>query len=353
MDALAAAQPPPAGGEFTERFKFTGQAGEYFRIWIVNLLLTIVTLGVYSAWAKVRRLRYFAGHSWLAGSAFEYHGQPRQILKGRMIAAAFIIPYLLVAYLFPPWDALFIVLLAAAMPFLVVKSRLFTARMTSWRNIRFDFVGTYRRAAVVYIGFMLLTVLTLGLLFPYWTYARQRFLIENSKFGATPFDFRARVVDYYLATLFAGLIVVTGVFVGALFMGGAAVAVGDANAASMGPMMVLGVVLMGLSYLLAYAFLQARIANVAYSNTHLAQHRINSELEMWPLFGLYVTNALGVALSLGLLIPWAQIRLHRYQLERLSLQVNGSLDQFAGEQQQQVAATGEEIGDLLDVDFGL
>ncbi len=32
-------------------FRFTGNGGEYFRIWIVNLMLTIVTLGIYSAWA--------------------------------------------------------------------------------------------------------------------------------------------------------------------------------------------------------------------------------------------------------------------------------------------------------------
>jgi uncharacterized membrane protein YjgN (DUF898 family) len=39
-------------------FEFRGTGGEYFRIWIVNLLLTILTLGIYSAWAKVRQLRY-------------------------------------------------------------------------------------------------------------------------------------------------------------------------------------------------------------------------------------------------------------------------------------------------------
>lgn len=42
-----------------QRFSFTGTGSEYFRIWIVNLLLSIVTLGIYSAWAKVRRMKYF------------------------------------------------------------------------------------------------------------------------------------------------------------------------------------------------------------------------------------------------------------------------------------------------------
>ena len=51
-----------------EQLRFTGSGAEYFGIWIVNLLLTIITLGIYSAWAKVRRLQYFYRHTEVAGS---------------------------------------------------------------------------------------------------------------------------------------------------------------------------------------------------------------------------------------------------------------------------------------------
>jgi uncharacterized membrane protein YjgN (DUF898 family) len=168
-----------------ESFHFNATGAEYFRIWIVNLLLTIVTLGVYSAWAKVRQLRYFYGSTQLAGSSFEYHGQPLQILKGRLIAVAMLIPYFIVAALFPPWELLFVLAFLIGLPFLVVKSRLFGMRMTSWRNIRFDFTGSYRKAAKVYLGLLLLVVITLGLAAPYWTYARQKFLIGESQISAT------------------------------------------------------------------------------------------------------------------------------------------------------------------------
>ena len=73
------------------RLEFTGSGPEYFRVWIVNLLLTIVTLGIYSAWAKVRSLRYFYGTTSLDGTAFEYHGTGLQILKGRLIAFAVLV----------------------------------------------------------------------------------------------------------------------------------------------------------------------------------------------------------------------------------------------------------------------
>jgi Zn-dependent protease with chaperone function len=66
-------------------FEFRATGAEYLRIWIVNLLLTIVTVGIYSAWAKVRRLRYFYGSTALDGASFEYHGKPLAILKGRLI----------------------------------------------------------------------------------------------------------------------------------------------------------------------------------------------------------------------------------------------------------------------------
>ncbi|HYP18040.1 MAG TPA: DUF898 family protein, partial [Opitutus sp.] len=51
--------PPPAPASFI----FHGSVREYFRIWIVNTLLTILTLGVFSAWAKVRKRRYLRGNT--------------------------------------------------------------------------------------------------------------------------------------------------------------------------------------------------------------------------------------------------------------------------------------------------
>jgi hypothetical protein len=64
------------------RLTFTGSGAEYFRIWVVNLLLTLATLGIYSAWAKVRRLQYFDRNTQLAGATFDFHGAPRPCCAG-------------------------------------------------------------------------------------------------------------------------------------------------------------------------------------------------------------------------------------------------------------------------------
>jgi uncharacterized membrane protein YjgN (DUF898 family) len=61
MEKVSGSESPSqaSSARAAEQLHFTGRGGEYFGVWIVNLLLTIVTLGIYSPWAKVRRLQYF------------------------------------------------------------------------------------------------------------------------------------------------------------------------------------------------------------------------------------------------------------------------------------------------------
>ena len=62
-------------------FVFRGDGMEYFKIWIVNILLTIITLGIYSAWATVRNNRYFYSNLYLDNDNFRYLAEPLAILK--------------------------------------------------------------------------------------------------------------------------------------------------------------------------------------------------------------------------------------------------------------------------------
>src|SRR5437867_9478741 len=130
--------------------EFTASAGEYFRIWIVNIALTIVTLGIYSAWAKVRKRRYLYGHTRIAGEGFEYRAKALPILKGRLIALG-VLAAIVVADTFVPALAanpllrrvVFIVVLAIAGPWILVRSLKFNAHNTAYRNIRFRFGAGY------------------------------------------------------------------------------------------------------------------------------------------------------------------------------------------------------------------
>lgn len=74
--------------------KFEGNGTEYFKIWIVNILLTILTIGLYYPWAKVRNKRYFYANTTLEGRSFEYHATGRQLLVGYLIAMTLLIVYI-------------------------------------------------------------------------------------------------------------------------------------------------------------------------------------------------------------------------------------------------------------------
>ena len=103
-------------------FSFSGSGSEYFRIWIVNLALTILTVGIYSAWAKVRRLKYFYQNTRLADGGFDFHGSPVAILKGRIIAVILLLAYNFSGLISPTASLVTFGLLLLVLPWLIVKS---------------------------------------------------------------------------------------------------------------------------------------------------------------------------------------------------------------------------------------
>ena len=98
-------------------FEFTGKAKEFFGIWLSNLLLSILTLGIYSAWAKVRRRRFFLGHTLIRGHRFDYHADPKVILKGRAVVVSVLVVLSLVSELSPFLSGTSLVVLMLALPF--------------------------------------------------------------------------------------------------------------------------------------------------------------------------------------------------------------------------------------------
>ncbi len=54
------------------RFSFSGRGRDYLSLWLSNWILTIATLGIFSAWAKVRRLQYVHQNTLLGGSALVF-----------------------------------------------------------------------------------------------------------------------------------------------------------------------------------------------------------------------------------------------------------------------------------------
>src|SRR4051812_25640947 len=138
-DAVAPVAVSPT--ERTVRPEFTASGAEYFRIWIVNLLFTLLTLGIYSAWAKVRKKRYFYGSTRFDGTTFDYFASPRAILNGRIVAFVIFVVYALAGDLVPPSHFAFWAVGGLAFPWLAVRALGFNARNSAWRGLRFDFTA--------------------------------------------------------------------------------------------------------------------------------------------------------------------------------------------------------------------
>src|SRR5260370_16227334 len=65
---------------------FHGNGGTLFGIHVVNVLLTIVTFGIYYFWAKTRIRAYLSGQTEIEGDRFAYHGTARELLLGTIKA---------------------------------------------------------------------------------------------------------------------------------------------------------------------------------------------------------------------------------------------------------------------------
>ncbi|NRF17228.1 YjgN family protein [Vibrio coralliilyticus] len=136
----------------TNPVEFKGKGGEFFGIWIVNVLLTIITFGIYSAWAKVRTKRYFYGNTYVDNDNFEYHAEPMQILKGRLVAVAVLVIWAVANAFFPAASAALLLVFYIALPWLLWSNARFDAAMTSYRNVHFSFDSSLKDAYVALMG---------------------------------------------------------------------------------------------------------------------------------------------------------------------------------------------------------
>ena len=340
-------------------FRFHGNAGEYFRIWIVNLVLSIITLGIYSAWAKVRNKRYFYNHTELDGSTFDYHADPMAILKGRLIAFGVFMGLNATVNFQPLLEPVFMLLLLLGLPWLMVRALTFNARNSSYRNIRFDFRSDYRAAAKVYILYPLLIIVTFGLAYPYFDYRHRDFIVDNSRYGTADFDFDAQASQFYAIYLkaFATAIIAAVVMVFIIPEAHSA----DPGAGGDSPQEVPQLPSLALLpmfgfiaiYMLAGIYIKTATTNAVFNHAHNRGYRFTSSLRIGRMFWIYISNLLAILASAGLLIPWAKVRLMHYRMDHLTLEAPDALDHFVASEQERVAATGEELAGIYDIDLGL
>jgi uncharacterized membrane protein YjgN (DUF898 family) len=380
---------PTETGHERHPIEFTASGSEYFRIWIVNLLLIVVTLGIYLPWAKVRKLKYFYSNTWVGGDALDFHGEPARMLRGTLIAAGLLIAYS-VGSNFSGWAALI-----AALAFVALWPALFRAAMrfrlanTSWRGLRFRFAGDTAGAYACMLPPLALALLpvalagamagvsmngkphalpvvatglvSLGMLafvagLPYFLWRVRRYQHDNYAIGALQTRLKADVGVLYgifiklIAISFAAfaiMLLVAGLFAftgrksgtGATFMVVAA-------------LMGFGAIL--LINILPKSYLQVRLQNLLWSTTGNEVLRFDSRLKFGSYLGLQCRNYLLIFLTLGLYWPFAVVNTRRAQIEAVELQTRIGLDQLSqAAGREDPGAAGDMAADLFGLDIGL
>jgi uncharacterized membrane protein YjgN (DUF898 family) len=347
---------PQAQAPRAASVEFTGSASEYFKIWIVNIALTLVTLGVYSAWAKVRKLRYFYGNTSIDDGHFDYHAKPTAILIGRIIAVGMVFIYYLLSQYQPDAALLLIAIIILLVPVLMVRAKVFQLRNTSYHGLRFNFQRNYKDSFIVFYGGALIALLSLGLAAPSATYMRNKFVANNAGFGRTQFDFHGGQGEFYAIFWRSVGLALLGAIGLALIMGGLGAAVdaiaGDTPSGGLlaQAMAILIVLPLFAFYAAIGIYVQTRQRNYVWNSTTLGENRFESTLSVRSMVFILLSNAVAIALSLGLLIPWAQVRLARYRAEHMTLHLADNWRDYVASKDSQGSALGEEIGEAFDVD---
>lgn len=380
-------------------FEFTGDSLEYFKIWIVNILLTIVTLGFYSAWAKVRTESYFYGNTVLNNSSFSYLADPVKILKGRVIAVGFFAIFWCLFEFYPQASLWTLFTVCLLFPFVLVTAISFRMRNSAYRNIRFHFRHDYMsayRLFIVPIGItmiltwliynayltsdfvselenadnsefkkedMLFSIFFLAILpvVPYVDFVRRRFIIDHTQYGSANATFHANAWGFYKPYLLMLLIGTVIIIIFSMAAGGIAVLFGiqgdnggkplEQSGAYMMLIFMTIIIIYGISFFL-FGYLRARITNLTYNSTEIGPLLLQSHLKGRKIGWIYLTNTIAIIFSLGLLIPWSMIRMARYVAgctEFLAKDMEG----INAIQQPDRSALGEELGEIFDLDLGL
>ncbi|MFM2398745.1 MAG: hypothetical protein RL341_902 [Pseudomonadota bacterium] len=373
------ADAPSAQAPEQFRFRFSGDGAEYFRIWLTNMAFTVMSLGLYSAWAKVRRLEYVYRNTRLTDAHFMYDAQPFAILRGRLIAAVLFVIYYFYTEL-PAWIALVVLaLLACAFPYLMWSGLRFKANRARHRGLRFSFSGSLSEAYQMYlpliaviVGPTALALATVGsvweegataiigfgslamFVFMPWVHARlRRWITSNTWYGQSKFSIDVptrKFYGLYIKTIFVAI----GVGIVATAGGGLLYSLASILFAGRPAPLNFAVFLISaaLTYSVVVPFFVAKLQNLTWQATRLEGVGFDCRLSSGALIWLTLKNLFLILVTLGLWRPFGWIRVMKMRIE--SVAWLGSAALLAAHQTQTAGSTaGSEAADFFGADFGL
>jgi uncharacterized membrane protein YjgN (DUF898 family) len=396
-----------------QTFQFRGTGSEYFKIWVTNLFFTVITLGLYYPWAKVKSQKYFYGNTALSDRRFDYHATGKQLFRSYLVAVTLLISYNLLGHFIPMASALMGFMIAALFPWILWKSMQFRMQMTSFSHVRFGFRANLRSAYVNFlalpilfalsffslplligvvmglnesttINFALLITIFLSLalisvLLISYTYSvlikrQMMYQINGLKFGQDVFSVILKTRVYFailLKTIALSFLCFVAwiIFKWLLFVmiyGFEQVAtilqqsVSDPiTLATKFENIPLGLIIgsyiggITLSFVI-FAFIQTRQRNYLFSQIRLGQTiSLASTLKTRSLAWVMFSNFMIVIVTMGFGLPWAKVRTARLFAQNTLIKGELVFDDYISHQRDYQTSLGDQIGDVLDLDAGL
>lgn len=360
---------PPLSGPRTLALSFTGDGREYFRIWVVNLLLSLATLGIYSAWAKVRRLQYFDRNTMLAGATFDFHGNPRAVLIGRLLSVVLLAAYHYAFGFSTAFGLAVIFGLLGAFPWLMRGALRFRLGNTCYRGLWLGFDGSVGQAYLAWLPPALTFVLPGALLalypgqpalaalvlplYLFWPlmHARLRhFQHAHLLLGDQHSGYAVKARRFYKPYLVVTLLSLGAVLAVALVAGVASFVAQGSKGLVFAPL-IASVLMVYVMYLLAGPYMVVRVSNLAWSNTTFPGVRIRSTLPARAFMKLQTKNVLLTLVTLGLYRPFAVVNVYRFRLAHVHIEVDGDIEAFANHVAKRGGAAGDGAADGFGIDL--
>lgn len=303
------------------RFRCTGQGVPLLVLYLKTLILSVLTLGVYSFWGRTEIRRYLAEETWAGADRFAWHGTGLELLVGWLKAFGIIVA-LYAGFFLASVSGSDVVRVAATvvlylgifavLPLIIVASTRYRLSRTSLRGIHFSSTARVGEFAKLYYKGMLLTLLTLGFYSPWFANDIVGYLTRHSRWGDHQFDFDGEGKDLF------------------------------------GAYVIWLVLLLPTLYLISFWYL-ARQQRYYWDHTTFGQSRFSCSLRGRQVLGTMLLNGILIALTLGIAYPWAVLRKLRLQCDTLELH---GVVPFSEVKQKAMAATatGEGAAALLDVD---
>jgi uncharacterized membrane protein YjgN (DUF898 family) len=390
-DLSTATMPPavPPGGpaprDEAAAISWSGSTWGLAGLGFFNLLLTIITLGIYHFWAKTEVRRRIANSIRINDEPLEYTGTGMELFLGFLIVLiGILLPFQLLAVGAQVWLGpaggvvvlLFLPLIWYLYNVAIYRARRYRRSRLRWRGVRGSVVGSSWAYGWHSLWTAFVSAFTSGWLTPWRDNFLHRTVTKETRFGDRAFNYTGKAGPLYPSYTIAwiGSIVLLGL-IGAL---GFAIiyplslpiqeAMATATNADGKPdwndpalkqqlglffsLMALGygfLALYGVTASVLWSLFYAREYRYFASETTLEGLRFKLDVKGWSMFWLFLSNTLMSILTLTILAPVAEARVARYFVSRLS--ASGSID-FAGIQQSQakLSKTGEGLAEAFDVE---